>query len=208
MDNQSREPRLPENKNGFRSTIYGQIQSFVKCYVSAVVKVVKAFVFTIQGTDSEGNSGPIGLECIIGRLGLYTDPWTVIANCDASKFHQLYVQCEEAVVVSPNKLIITPTGSGNQLSTLLTENEALANVTIRFRQSSPHGGKEFAKPNKLPDHVRATRIQNMGNRLSQQRVELVRSQVQVEIPGINGQHNDDTVDKIIEAIHANVILLW
>ena len=192
-------------KDGFRSSIFGQTQSFVKCYVLAVVKMIREKVYACQGIDCEGNIGPIGHDSIVGRIGMFTDPWTVIAHCDIAKFHHIYCQCDEAVVVTPNKLIITPSSSGNQLSTILTENEDLANVTIRFRQSSPQGGKEFAKPNKLPDHLRAMRIQNLSNRLPQHKVELLKAQVQIEVHGINGQHNENAIDKIIEAINTNVV---
>ena len=136
---------------------------------------------------------------------MFVDPWTIIANCEVSKFQPLYEQCEEAVIVSPSKLIITPSCSGSQLSTLLTENENLANVTIRFRQSSPEEGREFAKPNKLPDHLRAARIQNLSNKLSQHKAELLKAQVQIEVPGINGQHNADIIDKIMLAVNDNVV---
>ena len=194
-------------KEGYRSTIHGQTQTFVQCHYSAIIQWIKSFVLEIQGTDFAGNIGPIGRECIVGRIGLFTEQHAVIANCDASKFHLLFAQCVEAVVVSPNKMIIIPTGTGDQLSTLLTENEALANVTIKFRQSSTHKGKEFAKPNKLPDHLRATRLQNLVHRMPQHKAELLRSQVQIEVFGINGQHNDNTAEKIIEAINNNATVV-
>ena len=34
---------------------------------------------------------------------------------------------------------------------------------------------------------------------------LLKAQVQIEVPGINGQHNENAIDRIMEAINTNVV---
>ena len=63
----------------------------------------------------------------------------------------------ECVFLSPSKCLCTPSVDGSSLTQALSGQEELSTVKFRFRRSGPMGGKIFAAPKDVREHINARR---------------------------------------------------
>jgi len=93
-----------------------------------------------------------------GRQQLFKDKNAIIFEFNnATQFQQMRPYLGECVFISPGKCLCAPSVDGRSLTQALTGPEELSTVKFRFRRSGPMGGKIFAAPKDVREHINARR---------------------------------------------------
>jgi len=145
-----------------------------------------------------------GLQgCLVGRRGLFSDRDALVVDCDEpEQLDQMFHLCEEAILVSRRKALISPRATAENWRALLTNEVGLNGVTVRHRKSGAHGGKVFAKAAKLHAHVQADRLNKAIQRLPTNEAAAKRLQVVLELPGVQGERYEGIPKQIMQKVAA------
>ena len=96
----------------------------------------------------------------------------------------------ECVLVSPHRAVFTAAAPSEVFSEYITEIPELNTLRLLYRKSGLHAGAPFAEPQMLSSHIYAARQNRIANRLPAADAALRRSQVSIEILGIDGPNNE------------------
>ena len=139
----------------------------------------------------------------IGRRGLFSDEGAIIAHGNITHFLQLKHLVAEAVVISPHRALFIPFASAKVFSEALTSSAELRKISLQYRKSGPHGASHnlnFALPVDLAANLRAEKLNAIIARAPEGQATLLKSQVNVEVLGIEGSVHENVPQVIIQEI--------
>jgi len=146
--------------------------------------------------------GGFGAEngVFVGRQTIFGDPNAILIEASVSQIIQVGALLGECVFVSPHKALCTPEVGADILSQALTSDERLHTAVLRYRRSGPLGGRIFAKPRLLTEHIRAERYNAFIERQPPSQAAFLRLQAYINILNIDGMNHCSLPSKIMQKI--------
>ena len=170
-------------------TIVGSMHTYTDMHTIGMIHAIKANYEKISP----------GGKLYIGRRKMFADPRAIIATGNIHHILHMYNLFEEAVVISPHKALFIPCATAKEFNAALSSSPELRKCTLRYRKSGPFGQRndlQFARPADLAANLRAEKLTALAARLPDSQGTLLRTQINIEILGIEGS-NYEHIPKIM-----------
>ena len=163
----------------------------------------KSMVQAIKSCYSKRNPRDCNKLTLIGRRSIFADPRAIRATGNIHHVAYLSNLIEEAVVVSPHKALFMRSTTAKDLSEALTGNPDLRKFSLQYRKSGPNGRKSdltSSKPIDLAANLRAGKLNAIAARLPESQANLLETQINVEVLGIDGSVHENVPSMKISKI--------
>ena len=174
-------------------TIVGSMRTFTDMHTIGMIHAIKAKCEQISP----------GGQFYIGRRKMFADPRAIIATGNIHHIIHMYNLFEEAVVISPHKALFIPCATVKDFNSALSSSPELRKCTLRYRKSGPNGTRkdtQFARPIDLAANLRAEKLTALAARLPESQANLLRTQINIEVLGIDGSNYEDIPKIMFEEI--------
>ena len=175
-----------------RYTIVGFTPRAAGLEVNAIIKKI----------SSKFERGPTmaGGGVLVGRQSIFGDENAILAEASIDQLLLISGLLGECVLVNPHKALCVPLCSAEQCTQALTADARLHTVVLKYRRSGPLGGRVFARPRMLAEHVRTERYNTYLGRQPHAQASLLRLQAYVNVLNIDGRSHATLPATIIDKV--------
>ena len=144
----------------------------------------------------------VGSGCLVGHTGLFSDNTNIIADGSLTQVLAIQPLVAECVPVTPGKAIFTPRSGAKRedFVRMLSTNEGMITLSLKYRRSGPLNGAVFACPEHLPAHIAARRINAYAGRLAPKLAAPILQQVFIEVLDLEPREYGNLPDQIMSRV--------